>query len=197
MSEACTLICSQLENLFVTEGIRSVLLQRMLQVFVVFLVTPQSWEGEQKKHGTRWEPVPTVSKYPASIFATTSFADTLPHKWRVQDPRRERQNALKKKDFTSGLLKNVQLVPYVRVSEFWIPGNVCLWIENWSPEKLYSRNTESWALEFGTQLKASGIPLAIGIQTPSSIDKGWNPVPGIRIPGLSWMPLRGVTTSQI
>ena len=32
-------------------------------------------------------------------------------------------------------------------------------------------NPESWALESGIQLKESGIPLMIGIQNPSSIDK--------------------------
>ena len=31
-------------------------------------------------------------------------------------------------------------------------------------------------LEFGTLFKASGIPLTIGIQSPSSIDKDWSPV---------------------
>ena len=38
-------------------------------------------------------------------------------------------------------------------------------------------NPESWALESGVQLKESGIPLAIGIENPSSIDKDWNRVP--------------------
>ena len=44
----------------------------------------------------------------------------------------------------------------------------------------------------------SGIPLTIEIQIPSSTDKYWNPVPGIRNPqcgiqnpGLSWIPLKG------
>ena len=41
-------------------------------------------------------------------------------------------------------------------------------------------NLESWALESGIQVKESGIPLKIGIQNPSSTDKDWNPVPGIR-----------------
>ena len=36
-------------------------------------------------------------------------------------------------------------------------------------------------LEFGIQLKKSGIPL-IGFQTPSFTDGDWNPVPGIRNP---------------
>ena len=49
-------------------------------------------------------------------------------------------------------------------------GNLCSW------------NPESWVLETGIQLKESGIPLTIGIQNPSSTDKYWNPVPGIRNP---------------
>ena len=58
------------------------------------------------------------------------------------------------------------------------------------------KNLESWVLESGIQLKESGIPLTIGIQNPSSTDKYWNPVPGIRNPwrgiqnpGLSWIPV--------
>jgi len=39
------------------------------------------------------------------------------------------------------------------------------------PGKFNSWNTESWALESGKQLKESGIPLTIGIQNPSSINK--------------------------
>ena len=56
-------------------------------------------------------------------------------------------------------------------------------------------NPESRALEFGILLKESGIPLATGIQNPSSADKGWNLVPGIRNPRrgiqnprLAWIP---------
>ena len=49
-------------------------------------------------------------------------------------------------------------------------GKICMW------------NPESWALESGIQLKESGIPLAIGIQNPSSTEKDWNPVPRIRNP---------------
>ena len=57
---------------------------------------------------------------------------------------------------------------------------------------------ESGILGFGIgiQLKESGIPLTIGIQNPSSTDKYWNPVPGIRNPWrwiqnprLSWIPV--------
>ena len=47
-------------------------------------------------------------------------------------------------------------------------GNFCLW------------NPESWALEFGSQLKESGILLTIGIRNLSPTDKDWNQVPGIR-----------------
>ena len=53
-----------------------------------------------------------------------------------------------------------------------------------------------WNRESGKQLKESGIPLTIGIQNPSSTDKDWNPVTGIRNPRrgiqnprLSWIPL--------
>ena len=64
--------------------------------------------------------------------------------------------------------------------------------------KFYTLNLESWALEFGIQYKESGIPLTIGIHNPSSTDKDWNPLPGIRNPRygiqnprLSWIPLHG------
>ena len=40
-------------------------------------------------------------------------------------------------------------------------------------------------------LKKSGILLTIGIRNPSSTDKYWNPVPGIRNPRLSLIPLYG------
>ena len=56
----------------------------------------------------------------------------------------------------------------------------------------------SGILGFGirnTAHKESGIPLAIGIQNPSSTQKDWNPAPGIRNPWrgirnprLSWIP---------
>ena len=39
------------------------------------------------------------------------------------------------------------LSPHIRESGFWNPGKFCSW------------NPESWALESGTQLKESGIPL--------------------------------------
>ena len=61
-------------------------------------------------------------------------------------------------------------------------------------------NPESWALESGVQLKESGILLVIGIENPSSTDRDWNRVPGIRNPWrgirnprLSWILLHGVT----
>ena len=60
--------------------------------------------------------------------------------------------------------------PHVRKSRFWNSGNFCLW------------NPESWALESGTQLKVSEIPLTIRIQNPSSPDNDWNSVPEIRNP---------------
>ena len=57
---------------------------------------------------------------------------------------------------------------------------------------------DSGILGFGirnTAHKESGIPLAIGIQNPSSTQKDWNPAPGIRNPWrgirnprLSWIP---------
>ena len=59
---------------------------------------------------------------------------------------------------------------------------------------------ESGILGFGIgiRLRESGIPLTMGIQNPSSTDKGWDPVPGIRNPRrdiqnprLSWIPLHG------
>ena len=63
------------------------------------------------------------------------------------------------------------------------PGKFCLW------------NPESWTLESGIQL---GILLRIGIENPSTTDKDWNQVAGIRNPRhgiqnlrLSWLPLHG------
>ena len=52
--------------------------------------------------------------------------------------------------------------PHTRESEFWNPGNFCLW------------NPRSWVLESGIHLKESGILLTIRIQNPSSTDKYWN-----------------------
>ena len=48
--------------------------------------------------------------------------------------------------------------------------------------KFWLWNLESWVMESGIQLKGCGFPLTIGIHNPSSNDKGWNPVPGIRNP---------------
>ena len=69
--------------------------------------------------------------------------------------------------------------------------------------KIMLEYPKSWALEFGIQLSASEIPLTIGIQNPSSIDRDWNPVPGIRNPRclvqnsrLSWIPLHGVRVAS-
>ena len=59
--------------------------------------------------------------------------------------------------------------------EIWNLGNFILW------------NPESWALEFGSQLKESGILLTIGIRNLSPTDKDWNQVPGIRNPR-AWNP---------
>ena len=57
---------------------------------------------------------------------------------------------------------------------------------------------EKLLLEIRLKLKESGIPLTIRIQNPSSTDKNWNPVPGIRNPQraiqnprLSWIPYIG------
>ena len=44
-------------------------------------------------------------------------------------------------------------------------------------------NPGFWNPEYSSD-KESGIPLMIGIQNPSSNDKDWNPVPGIRNPRL-------------
>ena len=65
--------------------------------------------------------------------------------------------------------------PHVRESGFWNPEKFCLWNRPKSEKNLL--------VESGKQLiKKSGIPLAIGIQNPSSTDKEWNPVPAIRNP---------------
>ena len=67
-------------------------------------------------------------------------------------------------------------------------------------ESRIRENQESWVVESGIQLRESGIPLTIGIQNPSSTDKYWNPVPGIRDPRrgvqnsrLSWISLHGAS----
>jgi len=69
--------------------------------------------------------------------------------------------------------------------------------------KIMLENSESWALESGIQLNESEIPRTIGIQIPSSTDRYWNPVPGIRNPRcgiensrLSWIPLHGVRVAS-
>ena len=65
--------------------------------------------------------------------------------------------------------------PHVRESGFWNPETFGLWNRPKSEKNLL--------VESGMQLiKKSGIPLAIGIQNPSSTDKEWNPVPAIRNP---------------
>ena len=74
-----------------------------------------------------------------------------------------------KKMFTWIQPRNVS--PHVREWGNRNPWNFCLW------------NSESWALES----RNSGIPLTIGIQYPSSTDKDWNPVTGIRDP---WRGIR-------
>ena len=74
-----------------------------------------------------------------------------------------------------------------------------------NPRKLCLRNPEfSGALESEMQLKESGIPLPIEIQKPTSTDKDWNPVPGIRNPRrgiqnprLPWIPLHGAKQTFI
>ena len=83
------------------------------------------------------------------------------------------------------------LSPHARKSGFWNRRNV------------YSWNLESWALESGTQLKESGIPLTNGVQNPSCTDKDRNYYLGIRSHGmesqnrrLSWIPLHRATTSR-
>ena len=69
-------------------------------------------------------------------------------------------------------LPSINCLRNPRNFRLWNPetGKICLW------------NPESWALESGIQLKESRIPLTIEIQNPSSTDKNWNPVPGIRNP---------------
>ena len=62
--------------------------------------------------------------------------------------------------------------------------------ESWNrnPRKLCERNPEfSGALESEMQLNEFGIPLTTEIQNPTSTDKDWNPVPGIRNPR-AWNP---------
>ena len=55
-----------------------------------------------------------------------------------------------------------------------------------SARLLPSLNLESLALEFGIQLKESGIPLRIGIQNPSSTDKDWNSEPKTVLCSITW-----------
>ena len=54
--------------------------------------------------------------------------------------------------------------------------------EIWNPKKFGLWNLESWASEYDIQLMESGIPVTIVIQVPSSTDKEWNTVRGIRNP---------------
>ena len=65
--------------------------------------------------------------------------------------------------------------------------------------KFCLKNRECWSLESGIQLKGSAVLLKMGIQNPSSTDKGWNPIPGIRISqrgieNLSLVPLHWAST---
>ena len=69
--------------------------------------------------------------------------------------------------------------------------------------KIMLEYPKSWALESVIQLNEYEIPLTIGIQIPSSTDRDWNPVPGIRNPRygiqnprLSWIPLHGVRVAS-
>ena len=61
--------------------------------------------------------------------------------------------------------------PHVRESGLWNPEKFCAW----NP-----KSEKNLLVESAIQLKESGIPLAIGIQNPSSTDKECNPVPAIR-----------------
>ena len=61
------------------------------------------------------------------------------------------------------------IAPYQGKSGFRNPGNFCLW--NPKCGKIFLWNQESWALESGTWLQESGIPLTIGIQDLSSTDQ--------------------------
>ena len=84
----------------------------------------------------------------------------------------------------------------LRETGFMNAEKLCLW----NPEsgKYCLWNLESWALEPGIQLKEPRIPPTIRIRNPSSTDKDWNLIPGIRNPRrgvqnprLSWIPLNG------
>ena len=57
-----------------------------------------------------------------------------------------------------------------------------LTVESGKEGKFGLWNLESWASESRIHFKESGFPLMIGIQNPSSTEKDWNPVPGIRNP---------------
>ena len=158
MSEACTLMFP-VREFICNRGNRICPPPKNASSFCCFPGNTSELRGRAKKHGTRWEPVPTVSKYPASIFATTSFADTLPHKWRVQDPRRERQNALKKKRFHEWSLEECAI------------GALCKGIRILDSRKclLVDRKLESGKIV----LAEYGIRNAVqGVRNPSN---DWNP----------------------
>ena len=79
----------------------------------------------------------------------------------------------------------------------------CKGIGNPESGKIMLENPQSWALESGIQLNDSEIPRTIGIQIPSTTDRDWNSVPGIRNPRcgiqnprLSWIPLHGVRVAS-
>ena len=62
------------------------------------------------------------------------------------------------------------IAPYQGKSGFRNPGNFSSVVESEMREN-FLWNHESWALESGTWLKESGIPLTIGIQDLSSTDQ--------------------------
>ena len=62
-----------------------------------------------------------------------------------------------------------------------------------SPHIRNSKIREIFACGIRNNAEESGIPPSIEIQTPSSIVKYWNPVPGIQNPRQSWIPLYGAT----
>ena len=51
-----------------------------------------------------------------------------------------------------------------------------------NPGRFCLCHPESWVVDSGIELKESEIPLTTGVQNPSSTDKYWNSVPGIRNP---------------
>ena len=105
------------------------------------------------------------------IPAARKFPPPPPHKF-SNGPSLTGDGCLREPCFEkrSGLIIFTELIaPYQGKYGFRNPGNFCLW--NPKCGKIFLWNQESWALESGTWLQGSGIPLTILIQDLSYTDQ--------------------------